>query len=103
MRYITHMFIIMLVLAVSKAHAVEYVYSRMAGNAILVLTADKEKCLFGHAGYLFTMTGQVILSHCWENIEDNKVRVNYSDGTNREYPASIFNTVEKPKPTKTLY
>ena len=94
---------VVLVLLCNSAHATDYFYSRMGGNALLVLTADKAKCLFGKSGFLFSMTGEVLLTHCWEVLDNDTVQVNYSDGTNRIYPNTMFTRREQAKPSKPNY
>ena len=86
-------------LLAQTASAVDYAYSRMNANAVLVLTDDAGKCLFGKSGYLFSMTGTVLFTHCWEPVGD-EIRVSYSDGTHRMYPKSMFSAAQtEPKVT----
>lgn len=69
-------------------------YSRMQNGATLVLTTDKNDCVYGHSGFTISITGKIGLTNCWEVIGKN-VKVYYSDGDTRDYPIKSFYMVDK--------
>lgn len=69
-------------------------YSRMENGATLVLTTDKNECIYGHSGFTMSITGKVSLTNCWE-VTGKNVKVYYSDGDTREYPITSFFMVDK--------
>lgn len=64
-------------------------YSRMQNGATLVLTTEKNDCVYGYSGFTMSVTGKVGLTNCWEVIGKN-VKVYYSDGDTRDYPMNTF-------------
>lgn len=69
-------------------------FSRMDGGNTLVLTTDRNECVYGHSGFTMSITGKIVLTNCWEVVGKN-VKVYYSDGDTRNYPITSFLMVDK--------